>query len=185
MKITMIKVPLYLTFLFSLTLLSFNAVSAEHVSEKLPLFSKIYDDARDPFKDAKTAITLANASNRNVLIEIGGNWCVWCKKIDTFLEQNPDIYQALHENFVLLKVSVSDVNENVDFMKGLPPVLGYPHMYVSTSKGKVLLSKDTADFLRSGEYSRTQWLTFIEEWKFDNNQANLALIQTETSEATP
>lgn len=182
------KTSLFFPFLLSVCLLGShvaNAQNNEQLTPQLPLFSKIYDDARDPFKDAKAAINLANHSQRNVLIEIGGNWCVWCKKIDAFLEKNPDIYQALHANFVLLKINVSDVNENADFMKALPPVLGYPHMYVSTSKGKVLLSKDTADFLRAGKYSREQWLRFIEQWKFDNNQVNLALIQTERSEATP
>ncbi|TRX55121.1 thioredoxin family protein [Thalassomonas sp. M1454] len=144
------------------------------LSASLPAYSKIYSEQSDPFKDAAAAIRSATSSNRNVLIEIGGNWCTWCHKIDAFLEQNPDIYQALHANFVLLKVSVSDANENEAFMKGLPPVLGYPHMYVSTAQGKVLLSKDTAEFLRSGSYSREQWLNFIDEWQFANNDSNLA-----------
>lgn len=151
--------------------------SQQTFSADLPAYSKIYSEQSDPFQDAAAAISSATTSNRNVLIEIGGNWCTWCQKIDAFLEKNPDIYQALHANFVLLKVSVSDANENTAFMKGLPPVLGYPHMYVSTAKGKVLLSKDTADFLRSGSYSREQWLNFIDEWQFANNDINLAKQQ--------
>ncbi|OUS28166.1 thioredoxin family protein [Thalassotalea sp. 42_200_T64] len=148
----------------------------------LPLYSKIYDEQRDPFKDAAAAITLAKQTNRNVLIEIGGNWCTWCHKIDDFLAKNPDIYQQLHNNFVLLKVSVSDSNENSEFMKSLPPVLGYPHMYVATGKGKMILSKDTAEFLHSsdlsgklaGTYSRAAWLEFIDLWAARNNAQNLA-----------
>lgn len=142
--------------------------------QDLPLYSTVYDEQRDPFKDAISAITLAGETNRNVLIEIGGDWCTWCHKIDAFLADNPDVYSALHANFVLLKVSVSDANENADFMKGLPPVLGYPHMYVSTGKGKVILSKDTAEFLSSGNYSRQAWLDFIEQWSAVNNQKNIS-----------
>ena len=142
------------------------------IENDLPLYSKIYDDARDPFEDAIAAITLANASKRNVLIEIGGNWCTWCHKMDAFLEKNPDIYQSLHSNFVLLKINVSDSNENDAFMKSLPPVLGYPHMYVSTSSGKMILSKDTAELLNNGNYSREQWQAFIEQWQASNNPLN-------------
>ena len=151
--------------LLMVSILGFSgAVTAQEKSD-LPLYSKVYDDKRDPFKDAVAAIKLAKASNRNVLIEIGGNWCTWCHKMDAFLEKNPDIYNKLHQEFVILKVNVSDSNENEAFMKGLPPVLGYPHMYVSTAAGKMVLSKDTAELQEDGKYSRENWLFFINEWK--------------------
>jgi thioredoxin-related protein len=134
----------------------------------LPLYSKIYSEQRDPFKDAVAAIKLAKETNRNVLIEIGGTWCTWCHKMDAFLEKNPEVYDQLHSNFVLLKISVSDANENQAFMKSLPPVLGYPHMYVSTSAGKMVLSKDTAELQENGQYSTQRWLTFIKDWQVDS-----------------
>lgn len=144
------------------------SVFAEHNIE-LPVYSSIYDEQRDPFKDALAAIKLAKATDRNVLIEIGGNWCTWCHKMDVFLEKNPDVYHALHSKFVLLKISVSDTNENEDFMKSLPPVLGYPHMYVSTAEGKMILSKDTAELQDNGQYSPQRWLSFINNWQANNN----------------
>ncbi|MBA6295650.1 thioredoxin family protein [Colwellia sp. MB02u-9] len=142
-------------------------------ANELPLYSKVYDDKRDPFKDAQAAIGIAQASNRNVLIEIGGNWCTWCHKMDAFLAKNPKIYQTLHDNYVLLKISVSDSNENEAFMKSLPPVQGYPHMYVSTNTGQMLLSKDTAELLDDLQYSAQYWLTFLAKWQVKNNKENL------------
>jgi len=136
----------------------------------LPEYSKIYDDQRNPFSDATAALALAKETNRQVLIEIGGNWCSWCHKMDTFLSNNPDVYQALHANYVLLKINVSDSNENEDFMKALPPVLGYPHMYVSSASGKMLLSKDTAELLTGDNYSRANWLAFLKKWSKETNR---------------
>ena len=136
----------------------------------LPIYSTSYDDQRDPFKDAVAAIQLAKQTNRNVIIEIGGNWCTWCHKMDNFLEKNPEIYQQLHSKYVLLKINVSDTNENEEFMKSLPPVLGYPHMYVSTSAGKMLLSKDTAELLDENQYSKEYWLAFINKWQVDQKK---------------
>ena len=137
-------------------------LSLEH---KLPQYSKVYDDQRDPFKDANAALALAKKTNRNVLIEIGGNWCSWCHKMDAFLLKNPNVYKALHSKYVLLKISVSGTNENDDFMKSLPPVLGYPHMYVSSAAGKMLLSKDTAELQDSNGYSIEYWLNFLQQWQ--------------------
>jgi thioredoxin-related protein len=130
----------------------------------LPQYSKVYDDQRNPFQDAIDALILAKKTNRQVLIEIGGNWCSWCHKMDTFLNNNPEVYQALHSNYVLLKVSVSDTNENAVFMEGLPPVLGYPHMYIADAQGKMLLSKDTAELLSGDNYSSGYWLAFLDKW---------------------
>lgn len=158
--------------IFSLT------VSANQVTE-LPFYSKYYDDQRDPFADAADAIQLAQSSQRNVLIEIGGNWCSWCKKMDAFLEANPDVYRSLHSKYVLLKINVSDSNENADFMKSLPPVLGYPHMYVSTAKGKMLLSKDTAELLENGQYSVEHWQAFLEKWQASNQPERVNSVTSE------
>ncbi len=166
----------------SLSLLLSSIATANTVStaitENLPTYSKIYDDQRDPFKDAAAALTLAKETNRQVLIEIGGNWCTWCHKMDSFLAKNPDVYEALHNQYVLLKISVSDSNENNDFMKSLPPVLGYPHMYVSTPQGKMILSKDTAELLSGNDYSKSQWLNFLSDWSVNSTlaQAQLATM---------
>jgi thioredoxin-related protein len=160
-----------------ISVLFFNSLFVNHAQSKepitssdLPLYSQVYDDKRDPFKDAVDAITLAKKTHRNVLIEIGGNWCTWCHKMDDFLAKNPEVYQSLHNKFVLLKVNVSDSNENVDFMKSLPPVLGYPHMYVSTGTGKMILSKDTAELLAEEDdnYSSVLWLEFLTKWQADS-----------------
>ena len=151
--------------------ITFSSPILAYDSIKLPEYSKVYDDQRSPFKDATAALALAKETNRNVLIEIGGNWCSWCHKMDTFLIENPDVYEALHSKYVLLKVNVSDSNENAEFMKSLPPVLGYPHMYISNANGKMLLSKDTAELLSGNNYSRENWLDFLEKWSLEDNQS--------------
>lgn len=173
------KFQLFIIFFLSSVFMAKLANAQEPASQvtslftnNLPLYSKVYDDKRDPFKDAQAAIMLAQQTQRNVLIEIGGNWCTWCHKMDAFLEKNPNIYQALHNNYVLLKINVSDTNENEAFMKSLPPVQGYPHMYVSTNTGQMLLSKDTAELLDDLEYSAEYWLSFLEKWQVKNNKDN-------------
>ena len=165
---------LFVSLLFVL-ISSIATANSVYADQNLPEYSRIYDEQRDPFKDAAAAIKLAQRTDRNVLIEIGGTWCTWCHKMDAFLEANPEVATALHDNFVVLKVSVSDANENEAFMKALPPVLGYPHMYVSTAKGKMLLSKDTAELQQDGKYSVENWLSFIDQWQPKATKALLEL----------
>ena len=176
---------LMFTLIFGLVLfINTNAIAeplAEITGKPLPAYSKIYDDTRDPFKDAADALALAKESERQVLIEVGGNWCGWCKKMDSFLINNPEVYHALHSQYVVLKVNVSDSNENTNFMKSLPPVLGYPHMYVSTAQGKMILSKDTAELLNGDNYSKAHWLTFLDRWSTKTTLAQALLSKTPIS----
>ena len=67
--------------------------------------------------------------------------------------------------FVLLKVNVSEENNNKEFLKVFPPAYGYPHMYVTDHKGRILESKDTADFLDNKRYSIEKLYAFINQWK--------------------
>lgn len=155
--------PLHIIFSLSLAaLMSFS--QAALAVNALPEYSTSYDPGRDPFKDGAAAIKLAKQSNRRILIEVGGEWCSWCHILDGFLDKNPDIYNRLHETFVMLKVNVSDANDNSQFLKAFPKVLGYPHMYITENNGDILWSKDTADFLVDGQHSRQQFTDFLNRW---------------------
>ena len=131
----------------------------------LPAYSQGYDPTRDPFEDGRAAIKLAQETNRRVLIEVGGNWCSWCLQLDKFLRSNPQIFEQLHLHFVVLKVSVSEKNDNAEFMAGFPKPLGYPHIYIAEADGRIIFSKDTAQFLENARYSVSRFQQFIDKWK--------------------
>ncbi|MCB1875282.1 MAG: thioredoxin family protein [Chromatiales bacterium] len=137
---------------------------AAQAEETLPEFSTAYGVERDPFVDGRTALALAKASGRHVLIELGGDWCVWCHRLDGFLASKPALHQALHNAFVLLKVNVSEENDNAEFLKDFPRALGYPHMYVSDTDGNLLQSQDTAQFIIDNRYAEKPFYDFIERW---------------------
>lgn len=131
----------------------------------LPPYSQRYDSERDPFADGHQALAIARDTQRKVIIEVGGDWCVWCHKLDQFIQANPPLYSALHQHFVVLKVNVSDANGNEKFLSAFPKPLGYPHIYVADAQGQLLHSQDTAEFLHQGEYSASNFIRFINQWK--------------------
>ena len=153
-------------FVFFLLLLpaAFNAQASQRPGE-LPVYSRVYDASRNPNADGRDALKLAKETNRKVLIEVGGDWCSWCFVLDRFIKAHPKVASRLHQTFVVLKVNISDENDNVEFMAAFPPAQGYPHMYVTDSDGNILNSQDTADFRENKKYSEARFMAFFDRWQ--------------------
>lgn len=147
-----------------LPLLLFFVLLQTAFAEQLPVYSLDYDPNRNAMQDGRDAIKLASSTQRRILIEVGGDWCKWCHVLDRFLNNNAEIKKQLHQTFVLLKVNVSDENDNREFLKVFPRVLGYPHVYVTESNGKLLLSKDISQFFVNGEYSVKRFKAFFKRF---------------------
>ena len=148
-----------------LPLLLFFIFLQNAFAEQLPVYSLGYDSNRNAMQDGRDAIKLASATQRRILIEVGGDWCKWCHVLDRFLNNNAEIKKQLHQTFVVLKVNVSDENDNREFLKVFPRVLGYPHIFVTESNGKFLLSKDISQFFVNGEYSEKRFKAFFKQFR--------------------
>ncbi len=130
----------------------------------LPDYSRSYDPERDPFVDGNHALQNAKETQRRVLIEVGGDWCSWCYILDEFISTTPSVYKQLHDNFVVLKVNYSDANENESFLKGLPVITAYPHVFITESDGSIVYSGNIVKLLDKGKYSKKRFDNFLEQW---------------------
>ena len=133
-----------------------------HIS--LPEYSKAYDPERDPFADGNSALKNAKETKRRVLIEVGGDWCSWCIMLEKFIVNTPEVYQRLHDNFVVLKVNHSDENNNEQFLKDLPKITGYPHVFIAEEDGSVVYSGNIVHLLENGKYSKERFNFFLDKW---------------------
>ncbi|MCU7958940.1 MAG: thioredoxin family protein [gamma proteobacterium symbiont of Bathyaustriella thionipta] len=156
-----------MTFLsrFFITLMLACVISPLAAGESLPAWSRGYSAQRDPFQDAHEAIALAQSSGRRILIEVGGDWCAWCHVLEKLIANNPDIEQVLQQNYVLLKVSVDEHNDNAEFLKGLPYSYGFPKLYVSRANGSIIHVQNSSDFMQNGRYSAAKVMDFLQQWK--------------------
>jgi len=123
-----------------------------------------FDPARDPARDVAAAAAAAKAQGKRVLVDVGGEWCVWCHIMDDFIAANPDVRAAVDANYVLVKVNWSRENKNEAFLSAYPRINGYPHLFVLDGDRKLVHSQET-DVLEQGRgYDKTKFLAFLRKW---------------------
>ena len=123
-----------------------------------------YDPKHDAARDIAAAVKEAQRTNKYVLIEVGGEWCSWCHRLDKFFLDNPDLLQLREKNFVTVKVNFSEENENKAVLSRYPPIGGYPHIFFLNSQGKLLLSQDTGVFEAGTTYNLDRLTTVLTNW---------------------
>jgi thiol:disulfide interchange protein len=154
--------PLILTIAF---LAAVTAASQEN-AEVLPSYEPVtkFDSSRDAAKDIAAAAGEAKRTGRHVLVDVGGDWCIWCKRLDAFFDEQKDVAEFLRKNYVAVKVNYSKESKNEAVLSRYPKVAGYPHLFVLDGDGKLLHSQDTG-VLESGKgHDREKVLAFLKQW---------------------
>ena len=125
-----------------------------------------YDPHANAFEQLDAAVATAAVDDKLVLLISGGDWCIWCHYLATFLEEEPALDRALHDVFVVQKIYVGDENMNKEFFGRLPKAAGAPHFWVLSSQGELLVSEDTLP-LEDGHksYEPAKFSAFIERWR--------------------
>jgi thioredoxin-related protein len=123
-----------------------------------------YDPARDAARDIEEAVAEATRTGRRVLVEVGGEWCIWCHIMDDFFEKNRALLDLREKHFVMVKVNFSDENKNEPVLSRYPEIPGYPHIFVLDGDGKLLHSQNTAELEEGKSYNLARFTAFLEKW---------------------
>ena len=126
----------------------------------------IYNPEANAKLDIANAVAKADSTGKNVLLQIGGNWCPWCVKFNKFCTTDKVIDTLMKNNYVILHVNYSPENRNLDILKTLdyPQRFGFPVLVILDNKGKRLNTQDTG-FLESGDgYDRNKVIEFLQDW---------------------
>jgi thioredoxin-related protein len=122
-----------------LLLLPIAARAAEH----------IFDPSRDAAADLAAAERQATAEHKLILLDVGGNWCGWCMLFDGVSHSDAKLHDVLEKKYVVVHVNMSKENENGAFLSQYPKISGYPHFFVLSAGGKVIISQSTDIFERT------------------------------------
>ncbi len=124
-----------------------------------------YDPSRDAFQDFADAQQQAEAEDKLILIQIGGNWCTWCHKLERFFDKTDSVKQLRDETFVSIKVNVSPENENEAFLNEMPEFEGYPFLVITNAQGDILNSRTSGALEEGLGYSENKFTEYFTYWK--------------------
>ena len=156
--------------LFSLLLL---IVVKAHAGDS----THLYDPKANAVKDVAESVAKAKQEHKNVLLQIGGNWCVWCYKFNAFVETDTALKKLEHENYLVYHLNYSPENKNEAYLKtlGNPQRFGFPVFVVLDENGKQLHTENTAPLEKGNGYSFDKVKAFFLKWapqKKENGELN-------------
>ena len=142
------------------------AVSLRAQNQGTPTYQPVthFDPARDAAKDIDNAVLEARRSGRRILLDVGGDWCIWCRRLDSLFQRRTDLEEFMREKYVVVKVNYSKENKNEEVLSRYPKVAGYPHLFVLDSDGKLLHSQDTGALEAGKGHDPEKVMSFLKAW---------------------
>jgi thiol:disulfide interchange protein len=123
-----------------------------------------FDPKRDAAADIQTAIKEAQRTGKRVLLDVGGDWCPYCRQMDQFFQKHPDILQLRDQNFITVAVFYSSEDKNEKVLARYSKVLGVPHFYVLDKDGTLLHSQHVLELRARGAYDPGKMIEFLTKW---------------------
>ena len=142
-----------------------NTVETPGVHSGHPSFYTVseYDKSADPAEDLKQTLERAQAENKRVLLQVGGDWCDWCTRISKFMAATPDVKSHLEKHFLVLKVTYPGEHSEA-FLADYPEREAYPHFFVLDSNGQFLHSQGTGELEKGDGYDEALFMQFLTKW---------------------
>ena len=127
---------------------------------------KIYNPDADAATEINRGILQAKAENKNIFLQIGGNWCPWCLKFHKLYQEDQNINALMSKSYVFILINYSKENRNYAILKKLdyPQRFGFPVFVILDPSGKRIHTQNSS-YLEEGErYSTKGVLEFLKQW---------------------
>jgi thioredoxin-related protein len=127
---------------------------------------QLYNPAADAKAEIAAAVAHADSTGKNVLLQIGGNWCKWCLRFNKFCKSDKEIDSLLQSSYVVLHVNYSSENKNLEILKslGYPQRFGFPVIVILDNKGNRIHTQDSGLLELGDSYDRNKVITFLNNW---------------------
>ncbi len=148
----------------STAILEAKKKAAAEEKAKLP---KPYNEKENAEAKIAELVKLAQAENKNIILQAGGNWCIWCLRFNQFVQTTPELKDLLDQNFLYYHLNYSPQNKNEKvFAKYDNPgaKFGYPVFIVLDKNGKMIHTQDSAVLEEGKGYSIEKVKAFFQEW---------------------
>lgn len=151
-----------LTIIVALTI----GIATKAQTSTVTALPKVYNEQIDPMLQIDSAIVVAKQSGKNVICQVGGNWCKWCLRFADFVRKDSTINSFVSEHYEFIHVNYPRGGAAKELMTRLHNAgrLGYPVFVVMDSNGNVIHLQDSS-FLEQGDsYDPKKTLRFFQSW---------------------
>ena len=126
----------------------------------------LYHPEQDADSAIKAAVKQAKLEGKHVLIQAGGNWCIWCARFNDFVASDAHLDSAMKAAYVVCHLNYSQENENANVFKqyGFPQRFGFPVFLVLDNKGNLLHTQNSAYLEEGKSYGRSKVDGFFTDW---------------------
>lgn len=131
---------------------------------KLP---KPYNEEENAEAKIAELVKQAQAENKNIMLQAGGNWCIWCLRFNQYVQTTPELKEIVDKNYIYyhLNFSPANKNEKVFAKYGNPgDKFGYPVFVVLDQNGKQIHTQDSAVLEEGKGYSLEKVKEFFTKW---------------------
>ena len=129
--------------------------------------TRLYNPAANAAKDVAQLLPKAKAEHKRVLLQIGGNWCVMCYRLNAFVQLDTVLKKLVDSNYIIYHLNYSPENKNLGYLKtiGSPQRFGFPVLVVLDDNGKPLCTRESEGLQRGNGYSFEKVSAFLQQWK--------------------
>lgn len=126
----------------------------------------IYDPAADAVADLARVEKQAAAENKHVLLQVGGNWCIWCKRFYKLVEDDAELKALVEKNYIVYHLNYSKENKNLPVLAklGYPQRFGFPVLLVLDAKGNRLHTQNSALLESADGYDKEKVKDMFRQW---------------------
>lgn len=129
---------------------------------KLP---KPYDPKADAQADINKLVAQAKKEGKNIMIQAGGNWCIWCLRFNNFVQTTPELKEIVDKNYLYYHLNYSPDNKNEKVFAQYVDIKekqGYPFFIILDKNGKMIhILKDSRVLEKENGYDKETVLKFF------------------------
>lgn len=128
---------------------------------------QIYNPNDNARQKIDSIVGVAQKEHKFVLLQVGGNWCIWCLRFNKLTQENAELKNVIEKNYLTYHVNYSKENKNEKVLAdlGYPERFGFPVFVILNEKGERIHTQQS-DFLEDGAsgYDLKKVIRFFEQW---------------------
>lgn len=128
--------------------------------------SRLYRPGADAAQDLALLLPKARAEKKHILLQVGGNWCIWCYRFNAFVQTDTFLKQLVRDNFLVYHLNYSKENKNLPLLAklGYPQRFGFPVLVVLDAAGNRLHTQDSGMLEKGNGYDLQKVKAFLQGW---------------------